>query len=414
MFGGDYFAVTDAGGHYQGFITRENFQPYGWSLRIPGPFFEPNVSKDVPQRMPPRETDVLNLPPIELPRGVDVPGTVVDEAGHGISGATVEATWRHGTAITQLVMSCSDAMGRFVLHGVDPMAELTYKAWLGNSCTPEGTTAQAAAALTKPVVLTITPSASSTLYGRVLDSAGRPISDATVRIWRLGRGKDQRAIDLEPILSEDGRVAVRTDSHGRFRAPRRVPVSDEFFAEAMAPGRLSVRSRLVFVTEHGQEIPPVILPLVRTISGQVVDRQGQTVPDALVQQAGDGPMPTSATTDRSGPFPADRRARGAGDHRGAEARFSNRTAFPCRRRRSPEAGPQPRGGASQSRVQASSPGFIQGRGSRPRHATRSSALNSHLERGHRRQQAPDADETGGDRPRLDSGSSRFRQVQRSR
>ena len=132
------------------------------------------------------------LPTIELPRGVDVPGTVVDESGHEVAGATVEATWRHGTVSTQLVMSSSDAQGHFVLHGVDPVAELTYRAWLGNSCTPAGTAVQAAAALTKPVVLTITPSASSTLYGRVLDTAGRPISDATVRIWRLGRGKDRR------------------------------------------------------------------------------------------------------------------------------------------------------------------------------------------------------------------------------
>ena len=35
MFGGDDFAVTDAGGNFQGFITRENFQPYGWPVRTP-------------------------------------------------------------------------------------------------------------------------------------------------------------------------------------------------------------------------------------------------------------------------------------------------------------------------------------------------------------------------------------------
>jgi len=302
MFGGDHFAVTDAGGQYQGFITRENFQPFGWPVRAPGPFFLPSVSKDIPQRMPPPGTDVLVMPAVELPRGVDVPGTVVNAAGHGVAGATVEATWRHGTGRTQLVMSRSDSRGRFMLHGIDPVAELTYSAWVGDSCTAGGTTALAAAALTKPVVLTITTNAASALTGRVLDTAGHPISGASVRIWRLGRGKDLKVIDLEPIMSEDGRAAVRTGSDGRYRAPRRVPFPAEFFVEVMAPGRLSTRSRSVIVADQGKELPAVTLRRVRAISGLVVDRQGQPVAGAWVHQAGDGPMPTSATTDEQGRF----------------------------------------------------------------------------------------------------------------
>ena len=252
--------------------------------------------------MPPLGTDVLVLPPVELPRGVDVPGTVVDETGHGVAGATVEATWQHGTGRAQLVMSRTDAEGRFVLHGVDPMAELTYRAWLVDSCTSRGTTAQAAAALSKPVVLTISPSASSTLSGRVLDIAERPISGASVRIWRVGRGKDRRVIDLEPIMSEDGRAAVRTDSDGRYRAPRRVPIPDEYFAEVVAPGRLSARSRSVIVADQAKELPAVTLRRVRAVSGQVVDRQGKPVAGAKVGQAGDGPMPTATTSDEQGRF----------------------------------------------------------------------------------------------------------------
>jgi hypothetical protein len=160
----------------------------------------------------------------------------------------------------------------------------------------------AAAALTKPVVLPLTPNASSPLSGRVLDTEGRPISGASVRIWRLGRGKDLKVIDLEPIMSEDGRAAVRTGSDGRYRAPRRVPLPAEFFVEVMAPGRLSTRSRSVIVADPGKELPAVTVRRVRAISGQVVDRQGQPVAGAWVHQAGDGPMPTSATTDEQGRF----------------------------------------------------------------------------------------------------------------
>ena len=191
-------------------------------------------------------------------------------------------------------------------------------------------------------------------------------------------------------------MAVRTDSDGRFRAPRRVPIPDEYFAEVMAPGRLSARSRSVVVTEHGQEIPPVILPLVRTISGQVVDRQGQPVAGALVQQAGDGPMPTSATTDEQGRFQLPGVLEGPAILVVRKPGFRTEPHSLAGARSNPKAGPHPRRRASLSRVQAPAPGFIQGGGSRPRQATRSSARHARLERGHRRRQAPDADEAGGD------------------
>ncbi len=302
MFGGDCFAVTDSGGKYEGFIARENFQPYGWTIREPIPFFFPTVIKDTYQRMPPPGTDELVIPPLERPRGVDVPGRVVDDMGRAVAGATVEGTWRHGTGRTQLAMARADAQGRFVLHGVDPAAELTYRAWRGDLCTSGTTTAQASAALTKPVTLSITPKAAAQLGGRVLDTAGQPIAGAAVRVWRVGRGKDGGVTELEPILSGDGRAIVRSGSDGRYQTLRKVHLPDEFFAEVQAPGRLGDRSLTVLVADEKQEIPSVILRRVGSISGQVVDRQGQPVAGALVRQAGDGPMPTEATTNVQGRF----------------------------------------------------------------------------------------------------------------
>lgn len=302
MFGGDQFAVTDREGQFVGVINRENFQPYGWAIRVPSPFFIPSVRKDKPQRMPPPGTDELVLPPDELPRAVDVPGMVKDQAGRGICGATVEGTWRHATGRTQFVISRSDAQGHFVLHGVDPVAELTYRAWLGDRSMARSVTARAVETITRPVVVTISSKFTSSLVGRVQDTAGRPIAGALVRVWRMARGKDRRVVDIEPILSEDGHDVVRTDSSGRYQAPRRVSLPDEFFAEVRATGRLSDQSRIVVVTRPGEEISPVTLRRVLTLSGQVVDRQGQPIPGALVRQSGDGAMPTSTTTDEQGWF----------------------------------------------------------------------------------------------------------------
>jgi hypothetical protein len=169
-FGGDQFAVTGVDGKYQGCITRENFQPYGWPIRIPNPFFHPSAERDIPQRMPPAGINELVLPASELPRGADVPGSVVDEARRPIAGALIEATWAHSSGSVQLVTAGSDSNGRFVLHGVDPLAELTYKARLADSVSAGGVIARAEASLTKPIVVAISPRNSVSLGGRVIDS----------------------------------------------------------------------------------------------------------------------------------------------------------------------------------------------------------------------------------------------------
>ena len=61
------------------------------------------------------------------------------------------------TGSIQIASAGSDSKGRFVLPGVDPLAELTYKARLGRSATRAGVVARAEAALTKPIVLSISP-----------------------------------------------------------------------------------------------------------------------------------------------------------------------------------------------------------------------------------------------------------------
>ncbi len=302
MFGGDYFAVTGADGRYQGYIAREIWQPYGWTMRIPIPFFDPSAGPDTPQRMPPAGINDLVLPPIELPRGVDVPGSVVDDAGRPVAGAMIEATWTHATGRVQLVSAGSDSTGRFVLHGVDPMAELTYRARLGDSVSAAGIVARAEASLTKPIVLSISPRQSVLLGGRVRDPSGQAISGASVRVWRLFRGKNDRVKDLEPIMADDGRLVVRTDAAGRYSAPRQVLPEEEFFAEVSAPGRLSTRSRSVRIDDHGGELPPVTLRRVRSVCGQVVDQQGRPLVGALVSQSGDGPMATETRSDEQGRF----------------------------------------------------------------------------------------------------------------
>jgi 5-hydroxyisourate hydrolase-like protein (transthyretin family) len=302
MFGGDHFALSNDSGIYEGFITRENFQPYGWPVGRPAPFFQPAVATVIPQRMPPPGTDELLLLPLELPRGVDVRGSVVDQKGRPASGARVEATWSHAVGHLQLATAATDRQGRFTLAGLDPLAELTIKARHDGSPDFGELIVKAETTLSQPALLKLGKDRTTTLGGWVLDASGQPVAGATVRVWRMARDKAQRVVDLEPILSADGRIAVRTDAEGRYQAPGHVFFPDEFFAESSAPGRLSSRSGSVRLERAGGEIPAIELRQVRPIGGRVVDRQGKPIPGAVVRQSGDGPLKTAATTDKDGRF----------------------------------------------------------------------------------------------------------------
>ncbi len=96
QFGGDSVVVTDARGKYSGRIVREVNYPMGWPMPIASPFFVPADISEVSQDMPPRGSDELPMPPIELPRGVDVKGSVAGEDGKPVAGVEVEATWTAG------------------------------------------------------------------------------------------------------------------------------------------------------------------------------------------------------------------------------------------------------------------------------------------------------------------------------
>ncbi len=56
------------------------------------------------------------------------------------------------------------------------------------------------------------------------------------------------------------------------------------------------------LTGGDQSVPDIVLPGIRTVTGQVIDRQGQPVAGVRVLQSGDGPLRTEAMTDSDGQF----------------------------------------------------------------------------------------------------------------
>ncbi len=299
--GADDYAVTDAQGKYAGRVLRDRTQPFGWALRFPSPFYEPSDMAYPSQRMPRLGVDVLDQTPQELRRGVDVKGTVKGEDGRPVAGAEVEAIWGGSQGQVQLTLTRTDRSGGFVLHGIDPIAELHLTAWDGRNASGE-VAARVDAAAKEPIALTVGEGKTVPLGGRVVDPAGRPMAGASATLRRQVRAKNGRIVVDEPVLAGDGPVVLHTDPEGRFRARGRYPSGCEYHAEAQAPGRLAARSTSIAVG-RGQDRPiTLVVRAIRAVEGRVVDRQGQAIARAIVHQAGDGPMPTSTATDGDGRF----------------------------------------------------------------------------------------------------------------
>jgi protocatechuate 3,4-dioxygenase beta subunit len=297
--GGDRFAVTDADGRFAGRILRDVNQPYGWPLRFPAPLYQAADMMEAPQRMPRSGETELDLPPIELRRGADVRGTVVGEDGQPVPGAEVEATWSDPRGVTQAALARADRSGGFVLHGIDPIAELDVTARDHFAASPI-VTIRAATAAERPIALVLSPRGTAPLRGRVVDPSGGPIAGAEVRLWRQLRARNGRVVLADPVADDDGGFVLRSGADGRFRTRRRCPAAGDYYAEATAPGRLSARSAAV----AGESDTPATLVRrrVRDIEGRVVDRQARPIAEALVRQSGDGPMPTEALTGADGRF----------------------------------------------------------------------------------------------------------------
>jgi len=294
-FGGDNFAVSDSEGKYSARVVREVNQAFGWPIRMPRPFYQPEGAPEAPQRMPTRDHAELLLPPLELSRGVDLPGVVLDEAGKPVAGAEVEAVYG------QAILTRTNTQGQFVLAGVDPLRELKIEARLGDASSARTAILRAGNTATSPLSLTICRGRISRLAGRVVDRSGRPVGGAAVRIWRQIR-REGRSFLKEPLAGEDGRIVLRTGVDGRFRTTRPLPPGDEYVVDAAAPGRFPVRTEAQTLTGGDRSVPDIVLPGVRTVTGQVIDHQGQPVAGVRVLQSGDGPLRTEVRTDGDGQF----------------------------------------------------------------------------------------------------------------
>jgi protocatechuate 3,4-dioxygenase beta subunit len=305
---------TDVEGRY------ETYVPSGLVghrvLKVPVPYLCP------PPFVGPRPVEVppaivkFELPKIELTRGTDIRGKVVDSFEQPVANARVEASWMlfDGRIRAPRSVSVTTRLdGSFVLGPVDPDAEVALVASSRESSTDEAVTLRPGEA--RAVELTVVEPDAVALSGRVVGPDVRAIAGASLRIWALDRSPSGLIVDSSPVRF-DGSDELKSGLDGRFRTPRRLRLGRDYLALASSAGYLPARTRAFRPGGPASaQFPDLILPAEPgrvEIDGRVLDRKGRPVPGASVRASNNGPCCPRATTDADGRFQlagvADRRS----------------------------------------------------------------------------------------------------------
>ncbi len=147
-----------------------------------------------------------------------------------------------------------------------------------------------------PITIRLKPT--SSIVGQVVDGAGSPVRDQLVEVWF--RGEMRHTTQPNPVGFPHG--PPRTAADGSFQTPDNLLVGTPYRVVVRGPALEPVFSGWTTITEAPRTLPPIVLRRLRTITGRVVDRQGQPVAGVEVFQSGDGPERTTTTTGAEGRF----------------------------------------------------------------------------------------------------------------
>lgn len=213
--------------------------------------------------LPARATDIQTLE-LALRPGLDLRGMVVSEASSGVPNARVALFDASQVSRgTPLLTTRSADNGNFELHGV---ASGTYVLTAHAPGTGFGESEQVVIAESTSKAVVITVAGGAELRGVVVDSVGRPVGEAQVRVSAVAGG-------LVPLFVD----TATSSADGSFRVAGLVvgPILVE--AEHPSSGSVVLRTSIAGVSE----IQLMLKPL-NTIGGTIVDSAGHAVSDASI------------------------------------------------------------------------------------------------------------------------------------
>jgi hypothetical protein len=293
--------LTDAEGRFMTFGLPATLSPFVGLT--PRGYYNPDFFLD--NQIVPEGSESFTLKPLELARGQTLRGVVVDSDGKPAAGADVSGFWLRPARGYETVGAVADRAGRFTIEGIAAETRVQLAAMLGTAVTKAPESAPPGK---DPITLRVSPEFAVALEGRAIEPGGRPVPGASVIIESRKRGPEN--FPVEPVrtvaIDDDGRVAIRTDSDGRFRSPRRLRPDLEYRAEIEADGHVLGRTEWLDLTKaKAPTLPALTLEPVaptRTVEGGVVDAGGKPVAGVVIFQSGDGPVRTRTTADADGRF----------------------------------------------------------------------------------------------------------------
>jgi RNA polymerase sigma factor (sigma-70 family) len=236
---------------------------------------------------------------IRLRRSAAVEGTVVDDRGRAVPGASVWTIQPRGMMLPSDTAWAGDREGRFTVRGVPREDTVPLRAR-----TDDAVTATPALVVpdevTAPVRLVVSPKHAFRVRGTVADGSGRPVPGAVVDIeWGFRFASRQQ--DAEGSASRLEQHVTGAD--GRFASKALWP-GDQYRVRVTAPGFDTSETPWV-AGEPGGVHDFARIALARAqgvVSGRVVDSTGRPVAGVRVFNSGDGPEPVSTSSDADGRF----------------------------------------------------------------------------------------------------------------
>jgi hypothetical protein len=243
----------------------------------------------------------IDYPDFKLIQTTTLAGMVVDESGKPAPGVKVclVSTFGLNGSNHSFHTATTDAEGKFLFAGVDPLDNAPLRARTDNAVTA-ATTLISPENLGDPVRLVLSSTNASRLRGTVVDQAGRPVHGASVAVdWHF----DFQSRRWPGSGSNTGLEKHLTDVQGRFQTyalwpgeSYRVSVSAEGFAKAESRPMLGRAGQV-------HDLQQIILQRAGgLVHGQIVDSRGQPIRGARIFNNGDAPQPVQAQSDASGRF----------------------------------------------------------------------------------------------------------------
>ncbi|HEV7224877.1 MAG TPA: carboxypeptidase regulatory-like domain-containing protein [Pirellulales bacterium] len=302
---------SDATGKYEGRIPPGLIT--GVVKQVPSRYAKPHRAYSAPVSIA-IGVEELTLPKIELPPGRNVRGQVVDDDGRPVPEAEVQVCWvamepwlGSMVFIPKRLATTADAQGAFLLGGLDPLDRVLRGIKGARILASKGRLATAgllefAEHSEQPLVLHLSERQATSLEGRVLDADGRPVAGAEVQFWTQWQSDDAFQLGYAPV-SIGGQAELATDAEGRFRTPGRIGRGVEIAAFVRAEGYLPARTAWTRGKENEtSRFADLKLTRLRTVSGQVLDRQGRPLAGVRVFQEGDGVARTETNSDAAGRY----------------------------------------------------------------------------------------------------------------